>query len=81
MHKVDRGGVSFSTDAPPPDPEHRWRHDLEACLRKFVTMTRDFNEHVDEHMLRFRERIEAGVAAARRPTPAERVREPPGVVG
>jgi hypothetical protein len=80
MHKVDRGAVSFSRGAPPPDPGHRWRHDREACLREFVQLTRDFNEHVDEHMLRFRERIEAGLAAARGPTPSERVLEPPGVV-
>jgi Glycosyltransferase family 92 len=55
MSRVGRGEVAFTPDTYPKDAA--WRYDERACLKKFVELTRTFNETVDEYMLKYGDSI------------------------
>ena len=56
MGRVERGDVSFDERNVPP--EHAWRLDPNLCLRQFVeVVAKDWNEIVDDYMLRYQGRI------------------------
>lgn len=57
MERASRGCTHFNENNCPP--EARWRLDAEGCLRQFVSITKDWNEQVDETMLKYTNSIEA----------------------
>jgi hypothetical protein len=59
MNRIERGEAAFSKENYPKEKDHRWRFEREWCLRKFVEITKDANELVDEYMLKYSEPIQA----------------------
>lgn len=53
MKRVERGDVNFNPTF--SVLEQRWRYDRELCFERFITdVARDKNEHVDNHMSKYK---------------------------
>ena len=61
MARVERGEVAFSPTTYPKDCA--FQYDERLCLKKFVEMTKTFNEFVDDYMLQYSEPIKAYLRA------------------
>jgi hypothetical protein len=61
MARVSRGEVAFTQETCPRDAA--WRYDERACLKKFVELTKTFNETVDEYMVKYADPIRQYLAA------------------
>ena len=58
MSRPDRGEACDV----PLDPTNNWKRTKEGCLRRFVTdVALDWNEHVDEYMLKFKPELERAI--------------------
>jgi hypothetical protein len=64
-HWMNRANQGYTCDVPKL-PENTWRDTKEGCLRKFVEeVALDWNEHVDEEMLKYKPTLEREVEAIR----------------
>ncbi len=59
MNRIERGEAAFSKENTPKDKDHRWRFERELCRAKFVEISKETNEMVDEFMLKYSEPIQA----------------------
>lgn len=79
MARVDRGEVAFTPTTYPKDAA--WRYDEKACLKKFVELTKTFNEMVDEYMLKYADPIRQFLATSQARNAGERLHTPAAVLG
>jgi hypothetical protein len=56
MNRVKRGEVAYSASDYPP--LHAWRYEEAECLRKFVEIAAQYNEIVDNYMLKYGDQIQ-----------------------